>query len=139
MILEVAIPILTPVRELLNENGNKFPTFSSQPTIRKNIKAFLKHLKFNDKIAVLIHYYLPSNIKTENKPLFKPQYEVFTPHDCRSTFITNLLQLPIAESVIEPITHPKTVKTSMMNLYNKSTLIINGLKQIKLALYSRLE
>jgi hypothetical protein len=123
MTLEVAIPLLKPVRELLNDNGNKFPIFSSQPTIRKNIKSFLKHLKFNNKVPVLVHYYLPANIKTENNPVYKPQYEVFTPHDCRSTYITNLLQLPIAESIIEPITHPKAVKESMMKLYNKSTLI----------------
>ena len=123
MTLEVALPILKPVRDLLKANSNKFPTFSSQPTIRKNIKAFLKHLKFNDKIPVSIHYYLPANIKADNTPTFKQQHEVFTPHDCRSTFITNLLQLPIAESIIEPLTHPKAIKESMMKLYNKSTLI----------------
>lgn len=123
MTLEVALPILKPVRDLLNDNGNKFPIFSSQPTIRENIKAFLKHLKFNDKVPVLIHYYLPANIKPDNTPIFKSQHNVFTPHDCRSTFITNLLQLPIAESIIEPLTHPKAIKESMMKLYNKSTLI----------------
>jgi hypothetical protein len=121
--LEVAIPILKPVRDLLSKNENKFPSFSSQQSIRLNIKAFLKHLEFNDNVSVKTHFFLPKNTLVNNSPVFKQQHQLFTPHDCRSTFITNLLNLPIPESIIEPITHPKVKKESMMKLYNKSNII----------------
>ena len=62
-------------------------------------------------------------MRKENTYITKLQYEVFTPHDCRSTFITNLINLPIAEAVIEPITHPKSVKQSIIKYYDKSSLI----------------
>ncbi len=121
--LEVAIPILKPVQDLLIKNKNQFPKFSSQQSIRLNIKAFLKHLNFKDKITISKNYFLPVGVKKENTFITKPQYEVFTPHDCRSTFITNLINLPIAEAVIEPITHPKSVKQSIIKYYDKSSLI----------------
>jgi len=117
--LEVVIPILQPLRELLKENNNQFPKFSSEQSVRKKIKSFLKHLNFNDEVDVLISYYL----QPDSKPIKVPQCEVFKPHDCRGTFITNLLNLSIPESVIESITHPKFKSSSIVQVYNKSQLI----------------
>jgi integrase len=116
--LKVAIPILQPVRDLLDKNENRFPKFPSKQNIRKNIKRFLKYLDFNEEIKVLIHYYN----QPIGEPIFKPQYDVFTPHDCRSTFITNLREMAIPDSIVEPITHPKVTK-SVFKSYDKSSVI----------------
>ncbi|MDI6049808.1 phage integrase SAM-like domain-containing protein [Flavobacterium sp. XS2P24] len=116
--LIVTIPILKPVKNLLEANGNKFPKFTSEPNIRKVIKKFLKHLEFKDKIKTKTKYYLVNEIKIENKE----QHTLFTPHDCRRTFITNIKQLGVQNDTIEPITHPKIKNASVLDGYDKSTL-----------------
>jgi integrase len=116
--LIVTMPILQPVKNLLEANGNKFPKFTSEPNIRKVIKKFLKHLEFKDKVTTKTKYYLVNEIKIEKKE----QNTLFTPHDCRRTFITNIKQLGVQNDTIEPITHPKIKNASVLDGYDKSTL-----------------
>lgn len=124
--LIATIPILQPVKQILESNGNKFPKFTSEPNIRKVIRKFLKHLKFENEVITKTKYYLVNEIKTESKK----QYELFSPHDCRRTFITNLKQLSIQNDTIEPITHPKIKNSSVLDGYDKSSLIDNSVKFI---------
>lgn len=121
------IPILKPVKEILESNGNKFPKFTSEPNIRKVISKFLKHLKFEKEVETKTKYFYVNGFKTESKK----QYELFSPHDCRRTFITNLKQLSLQNDTIEPITHPKIDKDSVLGSYDKSTLPDNAIKFIK--------
>jgi integrase len=116
--LIATIPILEPVKKLLEINGNKFPKFTSEPNIRKVIRKFLTHLKFENEVITKTKYYLVNEVKVESKK----QYSLFSPHDCRRTFITNLKQLGIQNDTIEPITHPKIKNASVLDGYDKSTL-----------------
>jgi hypothetical protein len=117
--LIVTMPILKPVKEILKQNNNKFPKFTSQPNIRKCIKKLLKHLKFDDKIEIKKCLFLI------DKPVisYESLNDVFTPHDCRSTFVTNIKNLGIHDEDLEPITHPKLKNTSIIQTYDKSNLL----------------
>jgi integrase len=125
--LIATIPILLPVKNILAANGNKFPKFTSEPNIRKVIRKFLTHLKFENKITTKTKYYLVNEVKVESKK----QYELFSPHDCRRTYITNLKQLGIQNDTIEPITHPKIKNASVLDGYDKSTLNDKAVKLIE--------
>ncbi|HRE76235.1 MAG TPA: hypothetical protein PLL09_00275 [Flavobacterium sp.] len=125
--LITTIPILKPVKMILELNNNQFPKFTSQPNIRKVIKKFLKHLKFDNETITKTKYYLVDEPKIEKKK----QHELFGPHDCRRTFITNLKQLGIQNDAIEPITHPKIKNVSVLDGYDKSTLNDRAVKLIK--------
>lgn len=126
--LMVTIPILEPVKQILKSNDNKFPKFPSEPNIRKVIGKFLKHLKFNNETTLKTKYYLVDDFKVVKKK----QYELFSPHDCRRTFITNLKLLGVQNDTIEPITHPKINNASVLDGYDKSTLTDKAVKLIKL-------
>ena len=91
------------------------------------IRKFLKHLKFEKEVETKTKYFDVEGFKTESKK----QYELFSPHDCRRTFITNLKQLSLQNDTIEPITHPKIDKDSVLGSYDKSTLPDNAIKFIK--------
>ena len=125
--LIATIPILQPVKKILESNNNQFPKFTSEPNIRKVVKKFLKHLKFENEVIQKTKYYLVDEVKVEKKK----QHELFSPHDCRRTFITNLKQLGIQNDTIEPITHPKIKSASILDSYDKSTLNDKAVKFIK--------
>ena len=125
--LIATIPILQPVKQILESNNNQFPKFTSKPNIRKVIKKFLKHLEFESEVIQKTKYYLVDEVKVEKKK----QHELFSPHDCRRTFITNLKQLGIQNDTIEPITHPKIKSASILDSYDKSTLNDKAVKFIK--------
>jgi hypothetical protein len=135
--LIVTIPILKPVKELLLQNGNQFPKFTSKTNIRKCIKKLLRHLEFNNYINEKKYYYLIDKA-VEEKVTFN---DIYSPHDCRSTYITNLKNIGILDADIEPITHPKHKYTSIIQVYDKNPLVvkavnlINLLKQKKSKLY----
>lgn len=123
--LIVGIPMLKPVRKVLGENNGSFPKFPSEPNIRKYCKKFLEFMEFNAEVKVTYDYYL-----SEPEHKLKRQHELFSPHDCRSTFITNLQKMEIQNATIEPITHPKISYATILDLYNKSNLEDNILKLI---------
>ncbi len=135
--LITTIPLLAPVKEFLQQNNNKFPKFPSQPNIRKCIKKFLIHLKFENEFEIKRHYYTIDNVVVSNERLC----DIYTPHDCRSTFISNLKNLGIHDEDIEPITHPKHKYTSIVQVYDKTAMVskavnlINVLKPKKSQLY----
>jgi integrase len=134
--LTVILPILKSVRALIDSNNSKFPDFPSEQKIRLYIQDFLKYLEFNNEVQKTYYYYLfgaeVKNIK---------QSEIFSPHDCRRTFITNLKQLGIQNETIEPLTHPKLKFKSVLDQYDKSSLndkavkFINELNSKKSKLY----
>jgi hypothetical protein len=116
--LTVILPILNPIKILLENNDNKFPKFPAQANIRKDITKFLKYLKFEHNVDIRKYYYTIDNAVITKEKLC----DVFTPHDCRSTFITNLKELGISDETIEPLTHPKHKKTSIVQTYDKTKL-----------------
>lgn len=124
--LIVTIPILAPVKDLLKQNKNLFPEFPAQSNIRKDITKFLKHLKFENLVDVKKYYY-----KIDNAVVIKEKLcDIFGPHDCRSTFITNLKELGVVNNDIEPITHPKNKSQSIVDTYDKTTLVSKAVNLI---------
>jgi hypothetical protein len=116
--LTAVIPILSPIKDFLRQNNNVFPKFPAQANIRKDITKFFKYLKFENLVDIKKYYY-----KIDNSVLSKEKLcDVFGPHDCRSTFITNLKELGVLDDDIEPITHPKNNSKSIVQTYDKTTL-----------------
>jgi hypothetical protein len=126
--LTTVIPILAPIKNYLTENESKFPEFPAQTNIRKYITKLLKHLEIENLVDVKKYYYLIDNPIVSKEKLC----DVFTPHDCRSTFITKLKELGIADSDIEPITHPKLKSGSIIQTYDKSKLIQKAVNLINI-------
>jgi hypothetical protein len=123
--LFACIPILKPVKELLEANGGAFPKFPSEQVLRRYIKSYLKHLEFDELTKMIIYNY---NQISEGTIQYKEKHELFSPHDCRATFITNLKQLGLHNETIEPITHPKVDAKEILNKYDKSDLVDNAIK-----------
>lgn len=117
--LITTIPLLKPIKDLLKLNNNKFPKFPSQTNIRKDITKLLKHLKFENIIEIKKYYYTIDNVVITKEKLC----DIYSPHDCRSTFISNLKDLGIHDDDIEPITHPKHKYTSIIQVYDKTTML----------------
>ncbi len=124
--LITVIPLLKPVKDLLISNNNLFPKFPSDSNVNKYIKKLLKHLEFKDQVITKTKYYLVDEVQVKNKE----QHTLFTAHDCRRTFITNLKQIGIQNDTIQPITHPKIKYVSVLDGYDKSTLMDKAIKLI---------
>jgi hypothetical protein len=124
--LIVVVPILAPLKDLLKQNNNLFPKFPAQVNIRKDITKLLKHLKFENLVDVKKYYY-----KVDKAVVTKERLcDVFGPHDCRSTFITNLKELGVSNDEIEPLTHPKIKNKSIVDTYDKTTLVTKAVNLI---------
>ena len=125
------------MKDLLAESNGSFPKFPSDSNVNLYIKKFLKHLEFKDEVVTKTKYYLVDEVLVKNKE----QHTLFTAHDCRRTFITNLKQIGVQNDTIEPITHPKIKYASVLDGYDKSSLIdkavklINQLKSEKSSLF----
>jgi len=131
------IPMLKPVKKLLKNYDNTFPNFPSDKNIRKDIKRLLKYLDIDRSIIDRKKYYLVDNVIEKEIKL----YEIFKPHDCRSTFITNLSSLGINTKYFEIITHPKKNKSviasyNKANQFDKINRFINDLKLTDSDLYT---
>ncbi|MEO8515506.1 MAG: phage integrase SAM-like domain-containing protein [Flavobacterium sp.] len=124
--LITTIPLLKPVKDLIKLSNNVFPKFPSQTNIRKDITKLLKHLKFENIIDVKKYYYTIDNVVITKEKLS----DIFTPHDCRSTFVSNLKDLGIHDEDIEPITHPKHKYTSIIQVYDKTTMLSKAVNLI---------
>ena len=94
-------------------------------------------MNFDDEFEEKKYYYSIDKVVLKKQRLC----DIFTPHDCRSTFISNLKELGVHDEDIEPITHPKPKFTSIVQVYDKTAMIgkavnlINVLHQKKSALY----
>ncbi|MFV8325027.1 phage integrase SAM-like domain-containing protein [Flavobacterium sp. ZS1P14] len=126
--LTATIPILSPIKTYLQQNNNKFPKFPAQTNIRKYITKYLKHLEIDNLVDVKKYYYTIDNPVITKEKLS----DIFNPHDCRSTFITNLKELGILDEDIEPITHPKHKYKSIVQTYDKTKLISKAVNLINI-------
>ena len=125
-VAKVFIPIFKPVQEIIELNGGKFPKFNSEQNTRKVIKKFLKYLDFKLYFETTILYYNVENPVVEKKEIA----EIFGPHDCRASFITNLKNMGVMSEIIEAITHPKFYKKNMIEHYDKSDDLNKALRLV---------
>jgi hypothetical protein len=120
--LYTIIPLPKILLELIQQNEGEFPKFPSRPVIRRQIKKFLKYLEFNETVSFKERYYPEPNFRTETHE----QFDVFSPHSCRYTFITNMSKIGVPESVVKNITHPTVKARNILDGYNLSTMQDNA-------------
>ncbi len=120
--LLVVIPLSKILLEIIEQNNGHFPKFPCKPVIGRQIKKFLKFLEFKDNVGFKERYYGNPDYVNE----YHEQHEVFSPHSCRYTFITNMSKLGIPESVVKNITHPTNNARSILDGYNLSTMQDNA-------------
>ncbi len=118
------IPLMTPVLEILSRYNNKFPKFPPNSKINKQIKELFKLAGVNSVTEITLDTYKSGIIKEEKKVS-----DMITTHDFRKSFVTNLHNNNIEETIITDITHPtKKPKHAMTAIYNKSTLMDKAIK-----------
>lgn len=111
------IPLLQPVLDVLDRHGNKFPKFSQNAVINKNIKELFEVFDINE--VETIHSFKDGLVNKKRKI-----NELVSSHDFRKSFYTNLMLLKVNESVIDNITHPdKQRDNAMGKIYNKATML----------------
>lgn len=116
---ECFIPLFAPVMEILQRYDNKFPIFSANQIVNENIKTLFELVGINAIQTITNHTY-KSGVIVE----YKPTNEVITTHDCRKSFVTNLLLMDGAENIVMAVTHPNKKPVHVMaGVYNKATLL----------------
>lgn len=116
---EVYMPLLKPVREILESNSGVFPKWPANGTINKKLK----------KLFELIGIDTPSEEKITTYKFgviirMKPKYELISAHDGRKSFISNLEELKASRDVVDQMTHPdKKPKNPMRKIYDKRDLL----------------
>ena len=118
---EVYIPLLQPVKDILEKRG-KFPTFKSNGEMNELLKKLFSFLKINRMEDVVRATYKSGVIKTK-----EPLNKLISTHDCRGTFYSNLYKAGVSQTIIDKITHPdKPEKNAMAVKYNKVDMIVNA-------------
>lgn len=118
------IPLMKPAREILKRNKNKFPKFPPNPIINKQIKELFKLAGVDSTTERTLDTYKSGTIKD-----IKKVSDMITTHDFRKSFVTNLHNNNIEETIITDITHPnRKPKHAMTAVYNKSTLMDKAIK-----------
>lgn len=116
---EVFIPLFKPVVETLKKYNNKFPKFEQNHIMNKNIKDLFKEVGIVATAVTESHYYKNGIVKET-----KQVSELITLHDCRKSFVTNLLIRNTNENLVMSVTHPNAKPNhAMATIYNKSNLL----------------
>ena len=116
---QAVIPLLRPIRNILKQNGNRFPVFREY-SVNTGLKTLCKFLEINSPEQRTKISFNQGKIVTNDIPKF----ELVSTHDCRRSFITNLLKNRVDGEKIKYITHPKKQNNKdMIALYNKASLI----------------
>jgi len=116
---QTIIPILKPVRDIFSNNNTTFPVFKEH-LVNVWLKKICKLLEINFfEQRTKISFNQGKIITTDI-----PKYKLVSIHDCRRSFITNLLSNNINGERVKYITHPKKEDSKdMMALYNKADLV----------------
>jgi hypothetical protein len=116
---QTIIPILKPVRDILSNNNTTFPVFKEH-LVNVWLKKICKLLEINSfEQRTKISFNQGKIVTTDI-----PKYKLVSTHDCRRSFVTNLLSNNINGERVKYITHPKKEDSKdMMALYNKADLI----------------
>ncbi|MBS7332281.1 MAG: hypothetical protein KIG88_01625 [Weeksellaceae bacterium] len=111
--IELLSPLFKPAQEVFERNSG-FPIFDNLTTITRQIRKLLKEMKVEDEV-VLKRTIFGVGILNETKKL----QEVASTHVCRSSFITNLLNLRVDREKVKMMTHQGLNDGSAFSLYDK--------------------
>ena len=133
---DVVIPLLKPVRDVLEQNDNRFPVF--RESVNRHLKTFcelagIDSIEERTKIS-----FRDGKLET----LKLPKYKLVSTHDCRRTFITNLGLKGVGKDIVESMSHPKKKNSNdMMAVYNnadmvdKAVVFLNAIEKIESSVY----
>jgi len=114
-----AIPLLKPVLEIVRNNNNSIPKWSSNGKINKYLKMLFSEIDSQSEGYEIKNYYRDGEVKQKKKV-----YELITAHDTKKSFVTNLSLLNARQDVIDNISHRRKKKDNeMLSTYLKSTMI----------------
>ena len=116
--IEVCVPVLKPVADILKMNGGQFPTFPTNQKMNEQIKKFAKHIGL-DELRVIEHWYYD---RDESVIESIPLYSLMKCHIGRGTFISNLINLGLDESDFDHITHPARKNSTIKRHYDKRSI-----------------
>lgn len=116
---ECLIPLLEPVEKTLVKYNNKFPILPQNAILNKLVKNLFIEVGIT-ATATEISYTYKSGIIKEVKDIS----ELITLHDCRKSFVTNLLISNASENIVMSVTHPNAKSShAMATIYNKSNML----------------
>lgn len=114
-----AIPLMKPVIQIINDNKQSFPKWSSNAVLNKSLKKLFKIINSDTEGYEIKYYYKEGRVKTK-----KQICDLITAHDTRKSFITNLSILGVRQEDIDNITHPRKKRDNeMLTTYLKSTMV----------------
>lgn len=116
--IEVCVPVLKPVADILKMNGGQFPTFPTNQKMNQQIKKFAKHIGLDELRAIQHWYYDRDAPVIETVPL----HALMKCHIGRGTFISNLINLGLDESDFDHITHPERKNSTIKKHYDKRSM-----------------
>ncbi len=116
---EVYMPLLKPVREILESYNGVFPKWPANGTINKKLKKLFELVSIDTPSQEKITTYSFKEIIRS-----KPKCELISAHDGRKSFISNLEELKASRDVVDQMTHPdKKPKNPMRKIYDKRDLL----------------
>jgi hypothetical protein len=127
--VEVFIPILQPIQDILDAHGGQFPSFPANKNINPQLKAFARFAQLDKEFTIR-----ESRYDAERATKVQKLYEVLTCHVGRGSFITNLRNLGVPMEFIEPLTHPKKQVGVVNRVYDKTTQKEVAIRLVKLLL-----
>lgn len=134
---EVYIPLLKPIRDILEKYNGKFPKLPANQTINAELKTLFAELKINETVTITKVTYSEGTVITH-----VPKSTVISTHDFKHTFYSNLYKHNVKQSVIDDITHPdRAPKNPMAKIYNRSNMLdkakmfVNEIRKINSNIY----
>lgn len=112
-------PIFHGVKEIYDRGKKKFPKIMYSTRLSEALRELL--------IEVGISHEVPINEWVHDKGIIsnmQPITEVISSHDCRKSFVTNLLQLGINSGVVRSMTHEMIEESSSsFNIYDNTSAV----------------
>lgn len=116
---ECYIPLLAPVKEILSRYNNRFPKIPANQELNSDLKVLFSEVGIN-ATSTITNYTYKSGVIIEQKGFD----EIISSHDCRKSFVTNLLLSNATENIVMSVTHPdRKPKHKMAGVYNKANLL----------------
>ncbi|SFN07918.1 hypothetical protein SAMN05421738_106116 [Algoriella xinjiangensis] len=117
--IEIISPLFAPAMEIYRNNNNSFPKVFLTNYLSKALRDLFTEMKIKDKTIINEWVHIIGIVTTERNVA-----EVVSSHDCRKTFVTNLLQLGVNSSVVRSMTHETLEEnSSSFNVYDNACAV----------------
>ena len=103
--------------EIYRSNRDSFPKFYALSYLNDGLRKLFRELKINDKLSINHNTYGGVDFVTQELVS-----DHLSSHDCRSSFITNLLLHGVNRDTVKSMTHEHSERDSF-SLYDKTTTL----------------